>query len=121
METRPVLLALAPDGQRWEDPSEDLLFNLLEDLVQAGQGTLRVERLDSARAETFAVDLSGGLFRVHRQEGIQVFTARSANMREVHAASARWAFRIDGPQVERHRPWGDFDGTMHWRIMTSGA
>src|SRR5260221_9649184 len=39
-----VLLAVAPDGQCGEDPSEDLLSMLLEDLVEAGPGSPRGER-----------------------------------------------------------------------------
>jgi hypothetical protein len=38
------LLAIAPDGQRWEDPSEDLLFMLLEDLADGRGRPLRMER-----------------------------------------------------------------------------
>lgn len=90
-----VLLAVAPDGQCGEDPSEDLLSMLLEDLVEAGRGSLRVERMDPAGTGMLEIFRSGGLFRVRRQQGGQVATAQSGNLREVHAACTRWAFRLD--------------------------
>src|SRR5260221_399477 len=83
-----VLLAVAPDGQCGEDPSEDLLSMLLEDLVEAGRGSLRGERMDPAGTGMLEIFPSGGLFRVRRQQGGQVATVPSGNLREVPAA---WA------------------------------
>lgn len=118
-----VLLAVAPDGQRWEDPSEDLLFMLLEDLVEAGRGSLRVERLDSAGAEVLEIFHRVDLFRVRRQEGAQVATARSRNLHEVHAAATRWAFRVDSEAAAQSQQWTreGFDGTLGWRIAPGEA
>jgi hypothetical protein len=122
MGRQPILLAVAPDGQRWEDPAEGLLFMLLEDLGGAGRGSLRVERLNPARTEALEIFRSGRLFRVRRQEGGQVATARSGNLRQVHAACARWAFRLDSLTVVRaQRMWDGFDGTLAWQIAPGEA
>src|SRR5258708_37599285 len=76
-----VLLAVAPDGQCGEDPSEDLLSMLLEDLVEAGRGSLRVERMGPAGTGVLEIFRLGGLFRVRRQQGGQVGTAPSRKLR----------------------------------------
>src|SRR5260370_21570761 len=81
-----VLLAVAPDGQCGEDPSEDLLSMLLEDLVEAGRGSLRGERMDPAGTGMLGSFPSGGLFRVRRPQSGQIATAQSGNLREGQSA-----------------------------------
>jgi hypothetical protein len=44
----PVLLAVMDNGDHWEDPSEDVLYMLLEDLEKGRAKRMRVERLDEA-------------------------------------------------------------------------
>src|SRR5260370_34714872 len=85
-----VLLAVAPDGQCGEDPSEDLLSMLLEDLVEAGRGSLRGERVDPAGAGVLGIFRLGGLFRGRRQQSGQVAPAQSGNPREGEAAGDPW-------------------------------
>lgn len=112
-----VVLAVAPGGRRWEDPSEDLLFILLEDLAGGGRGPLRIERLDAAEPEVLEVFAEQGSFRVRRQKGDRVAVAVSGSLHEVHAACTRWAYHLDSETAERARPgWGGFDGTLAWQI-----
>ena len=112
-----VVLAVAPGGRRWEDPSEDLLFILLEDLAGGGRGPVRIERLDAAETEVLEVFAEQGSFRVRRQKGDRVAVAVSGSLHEVHAACTRWAYHLDRETAERARPgWGGFDGTLAWQI-----
>src|SRR5260370_25284072 len=70
-----VLLAVAPDGQCGEDPSEALLSLLLEDLVEAGRGSLPGGRMGPAGSRVPGVFPSGGLFRSCSQPRRQPPTA----------------------------------------------
>ena len=50
----PILRAIPEMGQSWDDPSEDLLFMLLED-IESGQGAfLIVERTTDPSGQTYA-------------------------------------------------------------------
>ena len=89
MSSAPVLLAVMDNGERWEDPSEDLLYILLEDLEKRRAKRMRVERLDEA-GRALEVAREGKVFLFRRYEAGQVAFAESANRREVHAASTRW-------------------------------
>ncbi|HEX6449447.1 MAG TPA: hypothetical protein VF060_08295 [Trebonia sp.] len=120
MSSVPVLLAVMDNGGRWEDPSEDLLYILLEDLEERRAKRMRVERLDEA-GHALEIARQRKVFRVRRYEAGQVSLAESANRREVHAACTRWAFRMDrGMALWARAQWGGFDGTLDWQIVPSG-
>ena len=54
MAVPPVLRALPEVGQSWDDPSEDLLFMLLDD-IERGEGSfLIVERTTDPSGQTYA-------------------------------------------------------------------
>lgn len=112
-----VLLVVTSGGDRWEDPSEDLLYMLLEDLVDERGGAFTIQRLDAPDHHTLDVHRDGDLFHVRRQDGRGAITlaATSVEMREVHAACTRWAFRLADAEAERSREmWGGFDGALAW-------
>jgi hypothetical protein len=120
VSSAPVLLAVMDNGERWEDPSEDLLYILLEDLEKGRAKRMRVERLDEAD-RALEVAREGKVFLLRRYEAGQVAFAESANRREVHAACTRWAFRMDrGSALWARAQWGGFDGTLDWQIVPSG-
>jgi hypothetical protein len=120
VSSAPVLLAVMDNGERWEDPSEDLLYILLEDLEKRRAKRMRVERLDEA-GRALEVAREGKVFLFRRYEAGQVAFAESANRREVHAASTRWAFRMDrGMALWARAQWGGFDGRLDWQIVPSG-
>jgi hypothetical protein len=52
--TETILRALIESGERWDDPSEDLLFDLLSD-IEAGEGSfLIVERAADVNGQTYS-------------------------------------------------------------------
>jgi hypothetical protein len=119
-----VLLAVTSGGDRWEDPSEDLLYMLLEDLVDERGGAFTIQRLDTPDRHTLDVHLDGDLFRVRRQEGHGAvpLAATSVELREVHAACTRWAFGLGDAEAERTRAmWGGFDGTLAWQEVSDST
>jgi hypothetical protein len=118
-----ILMATDPGGGKWEDPSEDLLYMFLEDLVRAGSpsGCLRLERLRTSEKEALVIRYDKGCFGIRRERGPRIATATSESLPEVHAACTRWAFQIDSVTAARVRHvWGGFDGTLTWQIPGSG-
>jgi hypothetical protein len=117
-----TLVATDPGGEKWEDPSEDLLYMFLEDLARANgpSACLHLERLNTAEKETLVVRYDKGRFGVRRQRGPRGATAASESLREMHAACARWALQIDSVTAARIRQvWGGYDGTLAWQITES--
>jgi hypothetical protein len=105
MAPKSVLLAAASSGQCWVDPSEDLLFMLMEDMVRDGRGYLLIERLDSVEPQRLKVLLHDGWIGMRKVEGGCVAIARTKNMREAHSALTRWAFRLGDEGIDNVQ-WG---------------
>lgn len=96
----PTLRVTNESGESWDDPSEDLLFMLLED-VEAGEGTfLILERMSDASGDTYvqAQKQAGGHYLVERREGApeQHWATVVADMRATHRLVTGWAFGLDG-------------------------
>jgi hypothetical protein len=51
--TQPVLRAIMESGETWDDPSEDLLFILLEDIRDKHELFVIVERVRDASGQTY--------------------------------------------------------------------
>lgn len=89
----PILRATGHDGEVYDDPSEDLLYMLMEDLEAPGDSFM-VERVETGR--------EGSFMRVTRREdGSDALEGpetegipRGVSMRAVHAALTRWAFDL---------------------------
>jgi hypothetical protein len=100
MTAPPILRAIPEVGQQWDDPSEDLLFTLLQD-IEAGEGNfLIVERTTDPSGETYAQAL-------RRDDGSYVFEHREGDadhhygttvedFRAAHELITGWAFRLPG-------------------------
>jgi len=96
----PILRAIPEAGQVWNDPSEDVLFILLED-IEAGEGNfLIVERTNDPTNQTYVQ-------AAHRQDGSYDVEYRQCSadrhyrtvapdMRAAHALLTGWAFDLDG-------------------------
>lgn len=113
----PVLVAVVDENEQWEDPSEDLLLILLQDLVAGRTRRLRIDRIDES-GHSFEITRNNKTFRILRRRDDRVMEADSEDVREVHAACVRWAFRIDsGTALMGRGQWGGFDGTLDWRIV----
>lgn len=117
MSAEPVLEAFGPDGQRWPDPSEDLLFMLLEDLVKAGlDAKMLVQRLDTPSEECMFILHTGNGFGVLRKDSDGTAVSACADMRDVHAALTYWAFRLGertlNPAAQAH--FGGWGSVLDW-------
>jgi len=106
----PILRAKPESGETWDDPSEDLLFMLLED-IEAGQGTfLIVERTADASGQTYGQVLrcDDGSYIVEHREGDSQhhYGTVAPDMRAAHELLTGWAFEIPG--------WND---GMSWKAV----
>ncbi|MEU5691909.1 hypothetical protein [Actinosynnema sp. NPDC020468] len=97
------LVAETSSGDRWDDPSEDLLYMLVEDIVDERGGSFLLRRIHPREGDTLEVSsLDGRAFRVVRADDDGVFEAHSGEPREVHAAITHWSFeRADGAAYSR--------------------
>jgi len=96
----PILRAILEAGQSWDDPSEDLLFMLLED-IESEQGTfLIVERITDPSGQTYAQALrrDDGTYVVEHREGDadHHYGTVVADMRAAHHLLTGWAFQLPG-------------------------
>lgn len=94
----PVLRAIPEVGEPYDDPSEDLLFMLLED-IEAGHGTfLILERSSDGAGQTYAQAerRPDGSYRVEHREGNAEhhFGTAVADMRAAHRLLTGWAFEL---------------------------
>ena len=95
-----VLRATSESGDVVDDPSEDALFKMFQDL-EAGLGTfLIVESVADASGQTFvqAARNDDGTYVVEYRQGSadQHFQASAPDFSEAHALVTMWAFGIAG-------------------------
>ena len=92
----PVLRATTSDGGVYNDPSEDLLYMLFEDIDRGEADFLIVKRLNDGTGQTYAQATrdDNGAWIVERREGAPDahFTATFPDLRSAHAAITAWAF-----------------------------
>lgn len=91
--TAPILRATDPSGEVYDDPSEDALYMLMEDL-RPEASPLRVERLEEGRHGEWAlVTLNeNGLYKFESNRHVE-YVSSLAN---VHEFLTRWAFDLPG-------------------------
>ncbi|WP_207307649.1 hypothetical protein [Arthrobacter sp. S39] len=93
-----VLKAFNESGQTWEDPSEDLLFMLLEDIERGDEKFLIVERLADATQQTYIQSARNddGTYVVEYRDGSpqEHFGTNVDDMRSAHALIAAWAIEL---------------------------
>jgi hypothetical protein len=92
--------ALAENGDSWDDPSEDLLFELMTD-VDRGEGTwVIVERVSDSAGQAYGQVLrqsSDAWVMEHREGSPESHVGTTVtNLRQAHALLTGWAFRLDG-------------------------
>jgi hypothetical protein len=101
MSEQPILRALNEAGETYDDPSEDLLFELLADLRE-GNSFLIIERVESGRGlDNYYMQTvigGSGRFALEYREGPKESHYRTDvdSMRTVHAAVTKWAFDVPG-------------------------
>lgn len=90
----PAIRATTESGEIWDDPSEDLLLEVLSDIERGGELFLVVDRLADPDRQTYMQTiLEGGVFVVEHREGSpdRHFRAVTSSKDEVHAAFVAWA------------------------------
>jgi hypothetical protein len=107
--TEPILRATDATGEVYDDPSEDALYMLLEDMKTPGS-VIRIERLeDDRRGEWAQVAVNdAGLYAFDSSHHV----GYTSSLRNVHEFLTRWAF--DLPPTRRQMPPSDPKHT--WRI-----
>ena len=100
--TAALLRVRMESGQIWDDPSEDLLFELLSDMERGEEQFLIVERVADATGQTFAqvARTDAGGYQVEYREGEEDrhFQALTEDKRLVHSVITLWAFELPGWQ-----------------------
>jgi len=87
----PILRAADSTGEVYDDPSEDLLFELMGDLRSVGQ-SIRVARLEELRQDEWArVTLNEHrLYVFESSERLRYVSS----LRTIHDFLTRWAFDL---------------------------
>lgn len=85
-------------GVSWDDPSEDMLFELLSDIEAGREQFMVVERLGLQETYAQAVLLEDGSFLMEYRAGSseQHFAATSRDKRRIHSAMTGWAYQLEG-------------------------
>jgi DNA-binding IclR family transcriptional regulator len=94
-------------GAIWDDPSEDLLFELLSDIERGDESFIVVEQLHDHTGQTYAQAIRDAQSRwiVERREGSSAshFGTTFEKMREAHAVLTAWAHQL--PNVLDRASW----------------
>ena len=100
---QPVARARTGQGEIWDDPSIDMLFELLGDLERGDESNFSVERLDG-RPGVFHIRAVGGAFTLQRygESTAGVITASTSDKRWAHAVLVDWLYAIPSEAHEVH-------------------
>ncbi len=105
-QIEPVLRVTTSGGGVFDDPSEDALFMLFDDITGGDVAFFIVERLDDASGQTFAQTIrdDDGVWIVERREGSPNahFRAGFPDIGSAHAAITHWAY---GQQAVDQSVW----------------
>lgn len=92
--------ATAESGAVWDDPSEDLLLDLVGAVERGDELFVVVERLADTDRQTYMQVLRNedGSYLVEHREGAadRHFQGTTVDWREAHAVLVRWAFERPG-------------------------
>lgn len=96
MRARATIRASVESGNSWDDPSEDHLFLLVEDIERGDESYLIVERLNDSSGQTYLQTIRNedGGYLVERRDGSadKHFQTRASDYKYAHALIAAWAF-----------------------------
>ncbi len=99
-ERAPALRATTERGDTIDDPSEDALFMLFEDVERGRSGYLIVDALTDETGHTYAQTSRNkdGSYAVEYRAGSaeRHFGTTAPDMRSAHALITGWAFDVDG-------------------------
>ncbi|MCM0674038.1 hypothetical protein NCC78_04885 [Micromonospora phytophila] len=98
--TAPLLRVRMESGQIWDDPSDDLLFELLSDMERGNEQFLVMDRLADVTGQTFVqvARTEVGGYQVEYREGDadRHFQAFTEDKRIAHSVITSWAFELPG-------------------------
>ena len=92
------LRATTESGAVWDDPSEDLLFELLSDVEQGTELFLVIHRLGATDTYIQVLLQDDRTYLVEHRDGgpSSHFAATSSDKRTVHEVLTRWAYQLPG-------------------------
>jgi hypothetical protein len=100
MSDGPVLRATAESGDVIDDPSEDALFMMFEDIEAGGSTYLIIDSLQDSTSQTYAQTSRNddGTYIVEYRDGgpDRHFGTVAQDMRSAHALITGWAFGVPG-------------------------
>lgn len=95
--TGPVLRATTQRGDVYDDPSEDLVYELMSDMEDGSEGYFAVQRLADPSGVTYAqVFRDGNDWLLELREGDSRFRAVFSGRRAAHSALTAWTFELPG-------------------------
>ena len=96
--TTPILRAITESGAVWDDPSEDMLFELLTNIESGDETFFIVKRLADASGQTYiqVIQNDGRNWTVERREGgsDEHYEVTFPELRLAHRAMTAWAFEL---------------------------
>jgi hypothetical protein len=89
--SEPILRAKCPDGEVYDDPSEDALYMFMEDLEASGSPLL-IDRLEEGREDEWALVrlMESGLYEFESDRHVHYVSGFAS----VHEFLTRWAFDL---------------------------
>ena len=97
--TDAILRATTESGEVWDDPSADLLFEILSDIERGDELFVVVERLSDRSGQTYMQTImEGDVFVVEHRDGSpeRHFRAAAPGKHEAHSVFTGWAFDLPG-------------------------
>ena len=106
-----ILRAQLSTGDGYDDPSEDLLYELLRDIERGEATFVIVDRLGVADTFAQAVPEGDGTWWVEHRAGSaeRHFQHRAADLRAAHVVLTAWAFQLSG-----------WDTAVEWEPISTG-
>ncbi len=97
----PDLRAITASGDSFDDPSEDLMYMLLDDIAHGAEDFVIVERVGH-EGHFCQVTRQGAQWLVEHRDGGQEthVGAVAPDQRTVHGALTAWAFELDDDSDE---------------------
>ncbi len=97
--TAPTIAVRMESGKVWEDPSEDFLFMLFEEVNEGESDWLIIERLSDTSGQTYlqsAKDEDGFVVEYRDGSPDSHFGAYVSDFRKAHEIATGWAFGLPG-------------------------
>lgn len=96
----PILQATTDGDEAWDDPSEDLLHDLMVDIREGRAEFLIVTRTEDPSGQTYVQTTlapDGGWIVEHREgSSDQHFGATAADLETAHRVVAGWSYSVPG-------------------------